>query len=68
MASPGRPATGETKKRNIRVPDPEWDDFGVGAAAMGTDRAGAANAFIRWYTHRPGAELPQRPPVEAFAQ
>jgi hypothetical protein len=50
--------------RNSRAPPSraaDWTDLDEAAAAAGTDRAKLIVAFIRWYLHRPGAELPERP-------
>jgi hypothetical protein len=59
-AVPNQP---RTKGRSIRVDDPEWDDLGVLADSLGTDRSKLINEFLRWYLRRPGAKLPDRPPA-----
>ena len=51
----------KTPRRDIRVSDDDWADLGTHAAAAGTDRTKVIVAFIRWYLHRPGATLPERP-------
>ena len=50
-----------TQHRSVRIPDDDWRDLDGAAKEAGTDRAGLIKAFIRWYLHRPGAELPERP-------
>lgn len=40
----------------------EWEEFGRAADGRHKDkRSGVLRDFIRWYLHRPGAELPERP-------
>jgi recombinational DNA repair protein (RecF pathway) len=51
----------KTQHRSVRIEDADWDDAEQATAEMGTDRAKVINQFIRWYLHRPGAKLPQRP-------
>lgn len=50
-----------TTNRVVRVDDDDWDDFGSAAGLR--HRAELIRAFIRWYLRRPGAKLPQRPPL-----
>jgi hypothetical protein len=57
----GRPATGKTPVRYIRIPDADWDDF---RAVAGRDGPEALREFIQWYLRRPGAKLPARPSPE----
>jgi hypothetical protein len=35
---------------------------------MGTGRNAIIEAFLRWYLHRPGAVLPERPPESTAAE
>ncbi|MFE5873015.1 hypothetical protein ACFQ6V_30790 [Streptomyces roseifaciens] len=52
------------KLRGVRgVSDQLWSDFDAAASAVGADRSALCRQFIEWFTGRPGAELPQRPPV-----
>lgn len=53
----------KTQLRSMRIDDADWEDFGTAAEGQGTNRRDAVAEFIRWYVGRPGAELPQRPPV-----
>jgi hypothetical protein len=54
----GRPATGKTPHRTIRVPDEEWEELKERSAG---DATSLIRQFIRWYLRRPGAKLPVRP-------
>lgn len=63
MTSPkrktGRPATGKTPVRSIRIEDDKWDPF---IQAAGTRKAAEViKALIAWYARLPGAKLPPRP-------
>lgn len=53
-----------TTNRVVRLQDDEWED--LGAAAGERHRAEVIRAFVRWYTHRPGAKRPVRPSKEEF--
>jgi hypothetical protein len=57
----GRPATGKTPIRQMRIPDDEWDGL---VKVAGRNHVKAVREFIRWYLRRPGAKLPARPGVE----
>lgn len=57
----GRPATGKTPQRTVRMSDERWNAFGEAAGKAGTDRTEATNRFAAWYTREDGAELPERP-------
>ena len=61
----GRPATGQTPIRNLRVPDDEWVPF---RAVGGSNMSALIRQFIRWYLRLPGAKLPERPSPEHIAQ
>lgn len=50
-----------TTNRVVRVDDDDWGDLGERAGVR--HRAAVIRALIRWYLRRPGAELPERPPV-----
>lgn len=52
MAKRGRPATGETPKRSVRVPDAIWDEAIAQAKAEGKDLSEIINAFLRRYVAR----------------
>jgi hypothetical protein len=58
---PGRPATGQTPQRKIRMSDDRWQRFGEAAEQAGTDRTEATNRFAAWFTQEDDAELPERP-------
>lgn len=58
------PNVPKTPTRPIRIPDPEWSDFGETAVP---DRSAVVREFIRWYLRRPGAKLPARPTAEQLA-
>lgn len=57
----GRPATGETPIRQIRIPADEWDAL---RKVAGRAHVRVIREFIRWYLRRPGAKLPVRPSAE----
>lgn len=57
----GRPATGETPIRQMRIPDDEWDGL---KKVAGRSHVRVIREFIRWYLRRPGAKLPTRPSAE----
>lgn len=61
----GRPATGQTPIRQIRIPDDEWDDL---RKVAGHGHVRVLRDFIRWYLRRSGAKLPVRPTVEEIEQ
>jgi hypothetical protein len=48
-----------TTNRVVRVPDEDWADLGERAG----NRAQVLRELIAWYLRRPGAELPERPPI-----
>jgi hypothetical protein len=54
-----------TPPRQIRIPDEDWAAFDVAAKSMDSDRATVVREFIRWYLRRPGARLPDRPPLDS---
>jgi hypothetical protein len=60
----GRPATGETPIRQIRIPDDEWDDL---RKVAGRGHVRVLRDFIRWYLRRSGAKLPARPSGDEIA-
>lgn len=60
----GRPATGTTPIRHIRIPDDEWDDL---HKLAGKENVRVLRQLIRWYLRRPGAKLPVRPSAEEIA-
>ncbi|WP_405580634.1 hypothetical protein [Streptomyces sp. NBC_01092] len=54
--------------RRFRAPDDEWFPFGDATRAAHPEnrrgpRAEVLREFMRWYMRRPGAKLPERPPV-----
>lgn len=50
------------KQRVIRgIPDDLAADFDDAARTIGADRSSVLRAFMEWFTHRPGAEIPERP-------
>ncbi len=51
----------ETPTRPIRTPLDLWDDFGVVATQLGSNRTALILDYMRWMTRRPGAKLPKRP-------
>ncbi|WP_143254520.1 hypothetical protein [Amycolatopsis azurea] len=58
---PGRPATGQTPARSIKMPDERWKNLGKAAERAGSDRSKVLNDFAAWYTDEEDAELPVRP-------
>lgn len=61
----GRPRTGTTPIQHIRIPEDDWIAF---KTVTGRGAAGVIRDFVRWYLHRPGARLPQRPSKDAVVQ
>jgi hypothetical protein len=57
----GRPATGITPKRGIRIPDETWLPAVEQAREQGTSAGELCREFLDWYLRKPGAKLPQRP-------
>lgn len=57
------PNSPKTQHRSVRIDKAEWDDAETATAVMSTDRAKVINQFLRWYLRRPGAKLPERPPL-----
>jgi hypothetical protein len=53
--------------RQMRIPDEEWLPFEDATKAMHptgrSPRTAVVRQLIRWYMRRPGAKLPDRPPV-----
>lgn len=58
---PNRPGT---QHRSVRVSDEDWTDLETATGGLGSDRGTVIKQFIRWYLRRPGAKLPQRPPLK----
>lgn len=58
---PGRPATGDTPVRSVKIPDDRWKALGEKASTAGSDRSKVINDLAAWYTREDGAELPDRP-------
>ena len=60
----------DTPKR-FRAPDEEWEAFEAATKAMHPEgrgpRARVLREFMRWYMRRPGAKLPERPPVGSWS-
>jgi hypothetical protein len=50
-----------TQHRSVRVSDEDWADLATVTADAESDRGTVIKQFIRWYLHRPGAKLPERP-------
>ncbi len=61
----GRPPTGETPVRQIRIPADEWGDL---KKVAGRSHVRVLREFIRWYVRRSGAKLPTRPSAERIAE
>jgi len=57
----GRPATGRTPTRSVKMPDERWDALDRDAKKTGSDRSKVINELAAWFTKEPGAELPDRP-------
>ena len=55
---PGRPATGHTPVRSIRVDSDTWDPF---VEAAGKNHVEVIKKFLAWYARLPGAKFPKRP-------
>lgn len=50
------------KQRCVRgIPQDTWDNFGVIAESIGTDRSRLVHAFICWYLKEPESPFPERP-------
>ena len=53
--------------RRFRAPVGEWEPFEAAARAVHPEgrspRGRVIREFMRWYMRRPGAVLPERPPV-----
>ena len=53
--------------RRFRAPDGEWEPFEAATRAAHPEgrspRGRVIREFMRWYMRRPGAVLPERPPV-----
>ncbi|WP_328449121.1 hypothetical protein [Amycolatopsis sp. NBC_00438] len=58
---PGRPPTGETPVRSVKMPDERWNSLGDKAKDVGSDRSKVINELAAWWTREDGAELPERP-------
>ena len=63
-----RPKTGETPIQHVRAPQDEWDEYKAAAALVGSDASKITREFVRWFTRRPGAKLPERPTAKDLAQ
>lgn len=50
-----------TTNRVVRLADEDWDDLGTRAGVR--NRAQVIRQLVAWYLRRPGAKLPERPPV-----
>jgi hypothetical protein len=53
---PNQPAT---FNKTVRIEGDLWDRAGQIATVQGGTRASEINAFLRWYTGEPGAQLPE---------
>jgi hypothetical protein len=49
-------------RRTVRVDDETWDEFGLAAERLGSERATLVRKYIDWVLGRPGAEAPRRAP------
>lgn len=58
---PGRPATGETPIRHIRVSDDIWLPY---LDAVGDEHPEILRQFMAWCARRPGVKRPNRPVVD----
>lgn len=47
------------------IPRAEVEVFDAAAAAAGSNRSAITRALWAWYAGEPGADLPDRPPVQA---
>jgi hypothetical protein len=65
MTQRGRPATGKTPHRTIRIPDHVWKPAQEIAAGRGETITEVIERALRNYIgrhkHEPGAKLPKRP-------
>jgi hypothetical protein len=50
-----------TTNRVVRIGDDDWEDLGARAGTR--NRAQVIRDLLAWYLRRPGAKLPERPPV-----
>ncbi|MEF9881579.1 hypothetical protein [Streptomyces sp. P9-A4] len=49
--------------RGLRgIDDDLWNDFDRAVQASGSDRSAVLRRYMEWFTGRPGAKLPERPP------
>jgi hypothetical protein len=55
----GVPSRG-TDRKSVRVDAALWDEFGEATAGFKDGRSGVLRDFMRWFLHKPDAELPQR--------
>ncbi len=55
------PNVEKTPRQTIRIDVDLWDAFGRAVGVR--ERGRAIREFIAWYLRRPGAKLPQRPPI-----
>ncbi|MBZ6102771.1 hypothetical protein ACH4NO_18375 [Streptomyces olivaceus] len=53
------PKETHTTARPVRIPQKDWDDFGVLVGER--ERSRLVREFIAWYLRRPKATLPKRP-------
>ncbi|MFF0744199.1 hypothetical protein ACFYVL_27755 [Streptomyces sp. NPDC004111] len=51
----------KTQHRSVRLSDEDWEDLKTRSG----DRSAVIKELVGWYLRRPGAELPERPPVPA---
>lgn len=58
---PGRPATGETTRHSVKMPDERWDKLGDKAKVADSDRSKVLNELAAWYVREKDAKLPKRP-------
>lgn len=50
-----------TARQTIRADEGLWEEFGDATSKVDSDRSTVLRDFMRWFTRRHGAELPQRP-------
>lgn len=66
------PDTEYDQPRQFRAPDSEWQPFEDATKAQHPTgrgpRARVLREFMRWYMRRPGAKLPERPPVGPWSE
>lgn len=55
-----------TPHRHLRVDNDLWKAFSDACDAAKTDRSTVLRAFMAWYSHRPKATTPKRPPAESL--